>query len=253
MKQVVCPICGKKYMANKHCKSVRVCDDCSKVYRKEQVEKYKMDNNILDPLFSNNTFYRKKKKIIQTLIKYFHFDSSVLNDEEKTILEWNRVKNVLYDFYWNKHMSGRKIAEQFNYPNGGNIVSKIFRYLEIPVRNLKDSVINAYLEGDLVPNNTYVNCKHGWHTTWDGNKVYLRSSYEYDYASVLDKDKIKYEVESLRIKYFDSILNEYHCAIPDFYLPDTNTIVEVKSTYTLDSVGMYDRKKHIQKTDIISN
>ena len=46
--------------------------------------------------------------------------------------------------------------------------------------------------------------KHGYHITWNNKKVYLRSSYEFDYAKLLDKQKINYEVENLRIKYWDS-------------------------------------------------
>ena len=47
----------------------------------------------------------------------------------------------------------------------------------------------------------------------------------------------------MRIKYFDSQKNEYRCAIPDFYLPDENLIVEIKSDYTLDEQNMKDKKK----------
>lgn len=32
-------------------------------------------------------------------------------------------------------------------------------------------------------------------------------------------------------------------AIPDFYIPSTNTIVEIKSTYTLDVQNMKDKVK----------
>ena len=45
------------------------------------------------------------------------------------------------------------------------------------------------------------------------------------------------------IKYFNTNLNEYHCAIPDFYLPETNTIVEIKSNWTLDIQEMKDKVK----------
>ena len=49
----------------------------------------------------------------------------------------------------------------------------------------------------------------GWHTTWDNTEVYLRSSYELEYAQELDSKQINYEVESLRIKYFDTKLNGF--------------------------------------------
>ena len=85
--------------------------------------------------------------------------------------------------------------------------------------------------------------KEGWYKTWKGNEIYLRSSYEEDYAKELDENKINYEYESLQIKYFDTQQNKFRCAIPDFYLPDTNTIVEIKSTWTLDIQEMKDKVK----------
>lgn len=83
--------------------------------------------------------------------------------------------------------------------------------------------------------------------TGDGYEVYLRSSYEIDFAKYLDSKKIHYEVESLRIKYWDSQINEFRCAIPDFYTPDNNTIYEVKSNYTYDKQNMDDRAKRYKE------
>jgi hypothetical protein len=99
-----------------------------------------------------------------------------------------------------------------------------------------------YLTNKLTPPTAY-QYKHGWHITWNNKEIYYRSSYELDYAICLDKLKLDYEVESLRIKYFDSILNEYRCAIPDFYIPYTNEVIEIKSTYTLDIQNMKDKFK----------
>jgi len=73
--------------------------------------------------------------------------------------------------------------------------------------------------------------------------VYLRSSFEFEFAKELDGQKIEYEVEFKHIKYFDTQLNEYRCAIPDFYIPSTNTIVEIKSTWTLNKQEMIDKFK----------
>lgn len=82
-----------------------------------------------------------------------------------------------------------------------------------------------------------------WHTSWFGEQFYLRSSYEIELANILDKQKIKYFVEHLRIKYFDVQENKYRIAIPDFYLPESNTIIEVKATYWLDEINMQNKKQ----------
>ena len=47
----------------------------------------------------------------------------------------------------------------------------------------------------------------------------------------------------IKIQYYDSRLQKIRVAIPDFYIPSTNTIVEIKSTYTLDVQNMKDKVK----------
>ena len=64
-----------------------------------------------------------------------------------------------------------------------------------------------------------------------------------DYANILDAQQINYEYEAFRIKYYDTYLEVERTSIPDFYLPDSNTIVEIKSTYTLNVQNMKDRVK----------
>ena len=86
-----------------------------------------------------------------------------------------------------------------------------------------------------------------WHKSWSGKDVYLRSSYELDYAKYLDKQKINYDVECLRILYYDNSSNNYRIAIPDFYLPDSNTIVEIKSQYWLNESNMKDKSVEYKK------
>ena len=64
---------------------------------------------------------------------------------------------------------------------------------------------------------------------------------------MLDKQHIDYEVESLRIEYYDNTKKCYRIAIPDSYIPSTNTIVEIKSNYTLDIENMKDKKKSYEQ------
>ncbi|MBO6273814.1 hypothetical protein J6O48_13715 [bacterium] len=64
-----------------------------------------------------------------------------------------------------------------------------------------------------------------------------------DYAKQLDEQKIDYEVEFLRIKYINTKDNKEHCAIPDFYIPDSNSIIEIKSDWTFDKQEMIDKFK----------
>lgn len=117
---------------------------------------------------------------------------------------------------------------------------------------VSDSISKLFVDGDYVVNNQY---KTGHHTTWNNKKVFYRSSYELDYAEELDDKKIDYEMESLRIQYFDSKKKITRTAIPDFYLPDQNKIVEIKSNYTYDEQNMKDKfkayKKHGYEIELI--
>ncbi len=76
---------------------------------------------------------------------------------------------------------------------------------------------------------------------------FLRSSYELEFAKQLDKRKIYYEVEDLRIEYYDTQKQKSRISIPDFYIPSDNQIIEIKSNYTLDKINMLDRAKEYIK------
>ena len=124
--------------------------------------------------------------------------------------------------------------------------------LGIPTRNQSDATKNAlYLGKTSLPEineeTGVVKCNADYHETWEGKTVYLRSSYELDYANYLDENQISYSVEDLRIEYYDSRKNKMRIAVPDFYLSDTNEIVEIKSDFTLDIQEMLDKFEAYKK------
>lgn len=178
---------------------------------------------------------------LRTFIKYFGFDKTKIGTPE-VFDEVQRIRNMLYKDYWIDNMPSGLIVKKYNYPKVSNLVAKVFRYLNIPIKTLSQAKSNnALVYGMSQKIARHAKYMQGWHTTWDGNDVFLRSSYEFDYAKELDNQKIHYEVESLRIKYFNTRDNDYRCAIPDFYIPSTNTIVEIKSKFTLDKPKMIDK------------
>ena len=83
--------------------------------------------------------------------------------------------------------------------------------------------------------------KCGKHTTWYGREVFYRSSYELQKCYEYDLLQKHYTLEELRIVYWDSKLLKQRIAIPDFYLKDENLIVEIKSSFTYDSLNMKDK------------
>lgn len=172
-------------------------------------------------------------------IKLFEFDKSTLGTT-KVFGEYMRIKNLLYALYYEQNMSSEDIGKLCG-KRVEDIVRKFFR---IKFRNFSDCTKLAYEQGKLeLPKNIESLYKTEWHKTWDGKEFFLRSSYESDFANELDKYEIEYEVESLKIKYYDSERKIYRLAIPDFYLPKSNTIVEIKSNWTLNIQEMKDKVK----------
>lgn len=177
----------------------------------------------------------------QSLIKYFTFNKECLGSE-LAFEEWNRVRDLLFDLYWNKGKSCNDIKEIFNYPNSSDVTGKIFNYLNIPKRTHSEANSN-YLMHSHEQIEKYTQYKSGWHAAWNQKKVFLRSSYEFEFAKRLDRLHTRYTVEELRIEYFDTVKNYKRIAIPDFYISKENLIVEVKSNYTLNIQNMIDKAR----------
>lgn len=162
--------------------------------------------------------------------------------------EFDRIRGIIYDLYWNQGMSGVDLASHFAVPYA-TIISQDFKVLDIPKRTFEESSKNALIQGKyLLPDaeidsGLAASIHQEWHTTWTGESVFLRSSYETEYAIWLDENQISYSVEELRIEYYDSQQDKTRVAIPDFYLTSTNEIVEIKSDYTLDIQEMLDKFK----------
>lgn len=182
----------------------------------------------------------RKWRIFPTLAKYFGFDMS----KKGTIdiyEEFDRVKNIVYEDYWEKKLSLPEMVDKYGHYNSWNFV-KILKSLEIESRNWSEANINALETGrkEVPTSQKYI---YGWHTTWNNKEVFYRSSYELEYAQKLDEQQIDYEMEGLRIVYWDSQLLRQRIAIPDFYLPRYRTIIEVKSDWTYNKQNMKDRSK----------
>ena len=241
-KNAKCIKCGKeliifKNASSKNCK----CNDCKNHYKKCAICGRLKVNEICE----NNFCKEHNPQHFKNLIKYFGFDKSKYGTIEVED-EFNRIRNELYDLYWNQNLSSTQIAKLFNYKScPTNITQKFFKqYLNIPIKSCKYATKENYFENRLIiSENTNTFYKHGWHTTWNNKEVYYRSQNELDYAIELDNKQIDYEMEFLHIKYYDTQLNEYRCAIPDFYIPSRNEIVEIKSVYTLDIQNMKDKFK----------
>lgn len=155
--------------------------------------------------------------------------------------EYFKIQSFLYSEYHIRCESMLSIMKKFNIPST-RTMDILFKHFDIQPRSFNEATINAIEQNRSNPFSNSHNFVTIDHNTWDDRKVILRSSYEKDLAVILDNQKIRYEVETLRIKYFDKTQKTFRIAIPDFYLPSTNTIIEVKSTYWLDEQNMLSKK-----------
>ena len=175
----------------------------------------------------------------------FGFDYSKLGTIDY-INEYKKVIELLkYEYFENK-LSSREIFIKYDcikYFKYESVIRNIFKTEHIKIRSNSESLKNAIETGVIKMDFNSVKYKTEHHISWENKTFLLRSSYEIDFANMLDEKKIAYEVEFLRITYFDTQEECERIAIPDFYLPEINTIVEIKSTWTLDPINMIDKVK----------
>lgn len=110
-------------------------------------------------------------------------------------------------------------------------------------RNKSESNKNAIEQGRFLHHPCSPCYKSGKHKTWEGQVYTFRSSWEEKYMQELDEKKISYLYEPFSIRYFDTVQKKERIAIPDFFFPETNTILELKSSWTYDEQNMRDRFK----------
>lgn len=254
----ICLHCGKTYKYEENNSTKGFCSiECSKKRKAEKriisrnnkpkpvkilkVKKEKIKIcKICGSVNCTNDFCKKGRKHqqIKNLIKYFTFDEKCFGTLD-VFNEYERVKQMLYADYIINELTTREIGKKYNYKSFNNFVL-VLDQLGIPRRTLKDAVKLNFKKGISKPS-TSRQYKTGTHITWEGKSIFYRSSYELNYAKILDEQCISYEVETLHIQYYDTQRDEVRTAIPDFYLPNENMIVEIKSTYTLDYQNMRDK------------
>lgn len=213
---------GERYFLPKK-KKIKICKVCG-----QEICKY--------PDICKQYLLRKKSINLQKL----GFDISKIGTPE-IYDEYFKLNRYLLIEYNVKENSLRSICDKHNMTCETSLC-KIMDMYGIKRNDQSYSHVLSFKHNRCKPltdiNITY---KHGFHTTWDNNQVYYRSSYELEYCKYLDSKKIHYEMEYLRIPYFDSEMNRLRIAIPDFYIPSKNLLIEIKGDYTYSKQNMIDR------------
>lgn len=146
---------------------------------------------------------------------------------------YDEFLEILYNEYFILKHSLRQIYSIYKVDTG-----TLWKYIKInfgDCRDQRNGVLLAIEDGRLTPNNSnkFVT---GVHISWDGVKYNYRSSWEVKFMKELDENKIPYKYEPFSIKYYNSNKKSFRIAFPDFYLPESNEIIELKSSYTLGSI-----------------
>lgn len=181
------------------------------------------------------------------ILRHFNFDESTVGSQD-VYKEVYRIRDLLFTKYVIQKQSMCQIVKDYGVSSASALLN-CFNLFGIERRSIKESLHNAVLSGRLVyvpPKNLGHPSKgnpyhQGWYTTWDGFKVYYRSSYELSYCKYLDSKKVHYVMEEPTIPYFNSVTKKMSVAFPDFYIPSTNTLVEIKSEFTYSRINMIDR------------
>lgn len=268
-KTVKCATCGKEfdrpiwksksglYFCSHSCSAKH--SNATRDFKLSEEQKHKISSTLKERYFKINGHYKEPKKCKvcgqehclypqickssfiykkSNNMKNIGFDFSTFGSFD-IYDEYYRMQYELYHLYYIEEYSLIDIKNLFNIPSYRTI-TLLYKFFNIPTRTISDSLYIGY-KNNRVNAGSSKNYKSGYHISWENKQFFYRSSYELDYMLELDSKQISYDYESLRIPYYDTISLKERIAIPDFYLPDTNTIVEVKSNYTYNKQNMIDK------------
>jgi hypothetical protein len=201
-----CKACGKIHPSFKATKTCS-CELSSKIQSFKGLNKYFGLNldNLGTPMFINDF------KLCQEKTKELYDQNSVLS-----------------------------LAKIIGHPDktGGN-VAKLLKNLNISLDNQSVAQQKSIKQNRSLPVGCY-QFNSGW-ITINNKSYYYRSSYELDFINYLTASNINFDMETIRISYYDSLAKKYRIAVPDFII--NKTIVEVKSDYWYNEQNMIDKFK----------
>ena len=250
LKNYICTICNKSFFLTEQnmLKHKGNCNKIKYIQKHNNIYKNNLNNEGICKICGNFKTHLNPELCnlnlnLSFLVKNFNLDQAKIGTNG-IYDELNKIKNLIYSEYYDNKLSIVAIAQKYN--KNINHIYKIMTCFNMHRRSFSEANHIAMLTNRKKLNttaDTHTKYKQGWHTTWNNKRCYYRSSDELIYAKKLDEQQIDYEMEYFRIPYFDTQLNYNRIAYPDFYIPSTNTIIEIKSSYTLDIQNMKDKVK----------
>jgi len=159
----------------------------------------------------------------------------------------SKAVEILYQKYFIEKKSSLMIRDEYKIML--NTLYNFFKKNDLQLRTLSEGIITS-MEENRLKHFTFCSKKYknGYHITWEGKKVWYKSSYELCLMKKLDLIKEKYDVEKIKIKYINTE-NKEKIYITDFYLPEKNLILETKGEYfyKLDKENIELKKEAVLK------
>lgn len=130
-----------------------------------------------------------------------------------------------------------------------NLINKKFSKIDRPIENIyqsdiikqkiKKTMVEKYGVENIIQNEKYfyqINFKSYSIKKYKDTDLFYQSSYEFLFLESMEKNNLLTLVKNgLRFNYLIDCVDHYYFS--DFYLPELNTIVEIKSSWTYDKNG----------------
>lgn len=241
-KLTTCPICKKEFSVDFRASTGCVhCPDCrtkkikekTKERAKENKESFKYSKNCILGKFERSGFFVGKTCNLQKL--GFDFNK----DWEE---EFFRIRNLLYDLYYVEYKSTLDITRDFGI-SCATTTRNLMHLFGLRLRTSKESVLLASTQGKINrgdPGKGNYLYKAGTLSQKE-NSYYYRSSYELEFSNFLNSENIDFTLNEFKIKYKSSVDGLFHTGYPDFFLPQFNLVVEMKSNRNYDEQNLKDR------------
>lgn len=196
------------------------------------------------PLGKGNTcFWDSNPAKITFGLKLCKWFNLVPGKYPETEIELNKICAEIKHQYIDNLLSAPEIKIKFNIPLDIGHMTAFLKQIGVESRNQSLArAIAISQEKGININNRY---KTGHHLDWRGKWHFFRSGYELNFYKVLDTKRKIYETEAIKVEYLDSRDNKIRLAIPDIIIG--KMIIEIKGSYTYDSINMADKFKAYKK------
>lgn len=252
-KLVECNICHENVLASAFASPKNfICENCRSIINQEK--KRNKENKILgipyryppDTIFGRferSLAYKMKSKNLEKL----GFDFNNLNWEE----EFWKCRNLLYEVYYKRKYSYNEVSDYFGFSADRTPRNMLELFGFYKRRTIVEGVQLASSKGRIpLPPGVNGHNRQGWYTTFSGEKVFYRSSYELAAIKLLEGKNINFTLNDFQIVYKSSKDGNLHTGYPDFYLPDYEVLVEIKNEWNYDYTNLEDRFKSIQELNL---